>query len=81
MIWFIRAYAFFTSPVGIVVAAVTAFGGYVLYQRNDAVRDERARVEERKANDINKATQARQRIRTACERDKSKCLPDRWYRD
>jgi hypothetical protein len=73
------------SPLGrylaLAIAIAAAFGGYVLKQRHDAVEAERARVEERKANDIGKATKARQRIRTACERDSSKCLPDRWFRE
>jgi hypothetical protein len=73
------------SPIGrylaLAIGIAAAFGGFVLKQRHDAVQAERARVEERKANDINRATTARQRVRTACERDKSKCLPNDWYRD
>jgi hypothetical protein len=81
MIAFARIFAFVTNPIVLIIAAASALGGYILYQRHDAVVEERARVEEIKVNDIKTATKARKRVRTACGRDKSKCVPDKWLRD
>jgi hypothetical protein len=81
MITFVRLFGFFTNPIVLIIAAAAALGGYILYQRHDAVVEERARVEEIKTNDIKTATKARKRVRTACERDRTRCVPDKWYRD
>lgn len=79
VIW--RIISFFLSPAGMAIAALAAFGAYTVYQRHDAVVDERAKVETRKINDVKKARKARDNVRSACERDRSKCLPDDWFRD
>lgn len=72
------------SPLGrylaLALAIAAAFGGYVLKQRNDAVQDERAKVEVRKTNDIKKATKARVRVRGACDRAADCGMPNH-FRD
>jgi hypothetical protein len=80
MIW-----AFLLTPLwrwaiaGVVVAAV--LGGVLIKIQHDAVAVERARVEQEKADAVKKANEARERLRDACDRDASACVPEDNYRD
>lgn len=56
-------------------------GGAYLKIRHDAQADIIARIEQEKADAIDKALAAREHIRDLCQRDAAGCVPDDWFRD
>jgi uncharacterized membrane protein len=66
------------GAIGLVVASYEAFTWKIAH---DAVQVERVRVEKEKVDEINKATEARNRLRDLCERAPTNCVPDEWFRN
>lgn len=61
--------------------AVACFGSYTIYVRHEAVVERNAEIEKERADAINTAANARQRIRDLCDRTPADCVQDDWFRD
>jgi hypothetical protein len=78
--------ALILSPIGrwvatgLLIAALV--GGFILKIQHDERRAVLVQIEQEKSDAINKAREARDRLRADCERSPADCvLPDRWFRD
>jgi len=78
LIWLLSPIARYAA-FGLLIIALA--GGIYLKIQNDAVSAERARIEQEKTDAINKAREARDNLRAACDRDPAACVPDNQYRD
>jgi hypothetical protein len=78
ILYFLRPLAF---PLIVTAAVAILGGGYILYQRHDAVKDERIRVEKKNDEQISVAKKARERARNTYRRNPAAGVPDRWLRD
>lgn len=78
--------ALILSPIGrwvatgLLIAALV--GGFILKIQHDERRAVLAKIEQEKSDAINKAQEARERLRDLCSSAPADCvLPDNWFRD
>lgn len=67
--------------VGIALVASVLIGSVVLKIQRDAAAMERAKIEQENSNAIDKAREARDSLRAACDRAPDDCVPDDNFRD